>query len=547
MYIEPNTVIKVLRNIPWNNTYEDTVMFASQSAQLAYMNTMVKYTFQDQTYNRVNKGVSRVKMKAENLYDCNYMMFQNSNFGNKWFFAFINKVEYINNEVSEIYFEIDEVQTWLFDFEILRCFVEREHSVTDEIGENLLPEPVALGQYVMESIQSEVDKDIEKIVRPDTVLLYTSYEAGGAPAEGEIVNHRVYSGMNIMYERVLDADGNVDLSAVTTLNGILQSFVGDNLMEGIVNIVMCPIALAPDPETPATYSETIRMPNHAHASHLGGNYVPKNNKLYTYPYSYLYITTGNGNGAQYKYEHFTSAVKSFNLRGSIVGSEPQMALFPNDYIEGSKYDNLLILSSYPTVAFAYDTFKAYLAQNKYRIAGQIISAGVSGVSGAFITGLSSVTKTGDINPVAEAIGATHVTVGALNKAISVASEMATASIQPPQTKGQHPADTLWAENGLLNFYFYDASIDEEHAKVIDDFFTRFGYTTNRLKVPNRDSRPYWNYVKTGGCIIQGNLPADSIRKLCDIHDKGITYWRSGTVVGHYELDNRPNNGGTANE
>ncbi len=547
MYIEPNTVIKVLRNIPWNNTYEDTVMFASQSAQLAYMNTMVKYTFQDQTYNRVNKGVSRVKMKAENLYDCNYMMFQNSNFGTKWFFAFINKVEYINNEVSEIYFEIDEVQTWLFDFEILRCFVEREHSATDEIGENLLPEPVALGQYVMESIQSEVDHDIATLVRPDTVLIYTSFDGGGAPAEGHMINNLVYSGMEIMWERVLDSDGYVDYNRVQLLNNLLESLVDRNLTEGVVNIVMCPVRLAPDPETPNPLNQTVGLQSHAHASHLGGNYIPKNNKLYTYPYSYLYITTGNGNGAQYKYEHFTTAVKRFHLSGSIAGSEPQVALFPEDYIEGSKYDNLLILDNYPTCAFSYDTFRAYLAQNKYRIAGQIVSAGVSGVSGAFITGLSSVTKTGAINPVAEAIGATHVTVGALNKAISVASEMATASIQPPQTKGQQPADSLWAENGLLNFYFYDATIDEEHAKVIDDFFTRFGYATNRLKVPNRDSRPYWNYVKTGGCIIQGNLPADSIRKLCDIHDKGITYWRSGSVVGHYELDNRPNNGGVTNE
>lgn len=527
MYIEPNTVIKVLRNIPWNNTYEDTVMFASQSAQLAYMNTMVKYTFQDQTYNRVNKGVSRVKMKAENLYDCNYMMFQNSNFGTKWFFAFINKVEYINNEVSEIYFEIDEVQTWLFDFEILRCMVEREHSVNDVIGENLLPEPISLGNYVMNEFEG---LRTNLITDADTVLVFTTVNDDKSPADGTL-QEGVFNGTRIAKFYVKDPLIGADQR--TRLNNFLKALTLDNQSDTVVNIVMCARTFEPTSQDSGVERPMLVPTNHYHVDSLDG-YIPKNNKLYTYPYSFYYITTGNGNGVPFKFEHFIDPDTkqrvpiSFKLIGSSCGVSPQVALVPETYEEGSPYDNMLVLSHYPTCAYSIDSFRAWIAQNKVNLA-------------------SSVVKNIGMGAIAGLTGSPLAMVGAFRGTLNLATEVGTASLQPPQLKGQITDDALMTAHDLQCFFSYDASVNSVDAQIIDDFFTRFGYATNKLKVPNRDSRPYWNYVKTAGCIIQGTLPADSIKKLCEIHDKGITYWRSGTVVGHYELDNRPNNGGIVNE
>ena len=92
MYIEPNTVIRVLKNCPLDNTYDHTIWFGSLSAQTSYFMGLTKYTFPAQTYQRVNKGVMRLYRKADDLYDCNYLMFQNSSFGTKWFYAFITSV-----------------------------------------------------------------------------------------------------------------------------------------------------------------------------------------------------------------------------------------------------------------------------------------------------------------------------------------------------------------------------------------------------------------------------------------------------------------------
>ena len=106
MLIEPSTNIRLLKGVPLDNTYRNTLYFKPNEvdAQTETFKGYTKHNLTNQTYQRVNKGVARVGLKAEDIYDCNYMMFQNTNFGNKWFYAFITSVEYVNNTVSEITF-----------------------------------------------------------------------------------------------------------------------------------------------------------------------------------------------------------------------------------------------------------------------------------------------------------------------------------------------------------------------------------------------------------------------------------------------------------
>ena len=147
MYIEPSTNIRLLSNVPLDNTYEHTIYFSNLTQQYNYFAGLTKHNLTNYTYQRVQRGTSRVQKPAEQCYDCNYMMFQNASYGNKWFYAFITGVEYINNETCEISFELDVMQTWFFEHTPQECFVEREHSATDAIGDNILDEGLNLGKY----------------------------------------------------------------------------------------------------------------------------------------------------------------------------------------------------------------------------------------------------------------------------------------------------------------------------------------------------------------------------------------------------------------
>ena len=128
MYIEPSSTIRLLNGLPLDTTYEHTIYFSSISNQVSYFTSKTKHVLNNQSYQRVNRGKIRVEVRTDECYDCNYVMFQNTGYGNKWFYAFIVSVEFVNNETTEITFEIDDMQTWYFDYNIDPCFIEREHS-----------------------------------------------------------------------------------------------------------------------------------------------------------------------------------------------------------------------------------------------------------------------------------------------------------------------------------------------------------------------------------------------------------------------------------
>lgn len=156
MNIEPNTTIYLMKDVPLDNTYTDTMWFENASSQWTHFKTRVDtedgMVFPVNTYQRVNKNSCRLQVSADDIYNYNYMMFQNTNYGNKWFYAFVTSVDYINNAVAQINYEIDVMQTWAFDYKLGQCLVEREHSATDVAGDNIEPEPFDVGVYVIQDI-----------------------------------------------------------------------------------------------------------------------------------------------------------------------------------------------------------------------------------------------------------------------------------------------------------------------------------------------------------------------------------------------------------
>ena len=151
MYIEPNSTIHVLNDVPLDIKQSDTLWFASVTEQTQYFYNHRIATFSQATYQRVNRGYCRVQMNAERLYYANYMMFQNSAYGNKWFYAFVTSVEYINDNTTQLNFSIDPIQTWFFNYETHDCFIERVTTRTDGLCEHYEPEPVQIGEQVYNS------------------------------------------------------------------------------------------------------------------------------------------------------------------------------------------------------------------------------------------------------------------------------------------------------------------------------------------------------------------------------------------------------------
>ena len=148
MYIEPNSIIELYRDLRLDNKYSNTMWFPSLAEQDDFFTSRYNFMFDNQSYQRKDRGVIRVEQTIGALYSVNYMRFRNTSFENKWFYAFVNRIEYVNNITCNVYYTIDVIQTYMFDWQLEQCLIERQHSTTDVAGDNLIPEGLTLGDYI---------------------------------------------------------------------------------------------------------------------------------------------------------------------------------------------------------------------------------------------------------------------------------------------------------------------------------------------------------------------------------------------------------------
>lgn len=502
MYIEPNSNIKIYHNVPLDNTYNHTLYFDNLAKQNAYFHgnvSILKYNLTAQSYQRVVKGSMRIAVKSDNLYDCNYLAFQNASFGTKWFYAFITGVEYVNNETSEITFEIDVMQTYLFDVTLKECFVEREHSATDVAGDNIVAESVDIGDITCNAVSGS-----------GHFSSYTAVICKASSPDGSATGGCI-SGLFTGCEYVA---GLIDNSEqVQNLIGYLKALVDANDQDSVVSIFIMPTEFYTTGSIPSVQVSRVSKNTNIHG------YTPRNKKLLTYPYNYLSVECGN-NDAIYRYEWFKDSYCDFELVGC-VSCNPQIMLVPQNYngVSGDSFNYVekLVMQDFPQVAWSIDSFRAWLAQEASSTAIQGIASGAS-IAGGALTG----------NPMAM--------VGGLVGLANTANSVVLATNRPNQAKGTN-SGTIDVASRTKDFYFRQMQVSLEYAKIIDDYFDMYGYATHRVKVPNRKVRPHWNYTKTQGCVLQGNAPADDVRKICSIYDNGITFWKNASEVGNYSLDN----------
>lgn len=121
----PDGRIWLLSNVLLNNTYEHTFDFKSTDEQFAYWYSFKKYEFANARYTRKTRPSVIVDVNIDKLDEINYMIFQNN--GRKYY-AFVVEREWVSSSSSALYYEIDVMQTYMFDYEILPSYVLREHT-----------------------------------------------------------------------------------------------------------------------------------------------------------------------------------------------------------------------------------------------------------------------------------------------------------------------------------------------------------------------------------------------------------------------------------
>lgn len=576
MYIVPTGQLKILRNVPVDADYQNTIYFGKgeNTRQASVFSNFAKFTIDDHSYQRVTVNKIRVGINSERLYDCNYLMFQNSTgFGSyMWFYAFIDSITYINNTVSEIEYTIDSLQTYLTYIDFNMCFVERQHTPTDNIGDNIVPEGLELGEQVYNGYSANGDFSGTYSSGSELVTTYPIDATGGEYAYEPIVSAYVNRTMCIVVGLVVTQNSNGTIydgtygatilraypctpGGITGVNTLVQQHYADP--DSIQFMYMCPkFAIGLSTTIPNTgiaipYGHSGKKQLYTAPALTGtetlDGYLPINKKMYTYPYNYLHIDNSNGSDLNLRYEYFglqgeaSEVGKPAISIGSNLTFPLQVILKPVNY-KGCDAEEIetevLSINEFPMCSWNVDTFKVWMAQNAVPIlingAAGVLSAGASLRRGMlFPRAYNDKIRNAEWS---SRIGQDRSLIGTIAGALS---DGYSAAIAADTVKGNFVTKGANFSLGRKHFYFGRVSVQHEYAKIIDDYFTRYGYAIKKLQVPNLNARPEFTYVKTIGCTINGSVPADDERNICNIMDNGITFWNNPANVGQYGLNNRP--------
>ena len=176
------------------------------------------------------------------------------------------------------------------------------------------------------------------------------------------------------------------------------------------------------------------------------------------------------------------------------------------------------LGKFPICSFPNDSYTNWLTQNAVNIPISIASGAISTATGVM----------------------TGNAVGVAGGAISIAQTIGSIyehSLIPPSVEGNVNSGDVTYASGKLTFTGYLKCIKEEKARVLDDYFSMFGYKTNLVKIPNFNSRSNWNYIKTIDCNVIGDIPQTDLEEYRNLFDEGITLWHNASTFLDYSQNN----------
>ena len=141
-----------LFTVPWGKPEEchAIVDFPTAAAQVAAFDDLAAKGVSATKFNYIKKDQAfRIEGNFARFEAFNYCRYQNRDFVNrqgnkKWYYAFIDRVEYIAQDIAMIYITTDYWQTYQFNITYYKSLIARAHvkKSDDTVGRWLQPEPV---------------------------------------------------------------------------------------------------------------------------------------------------------------------------------------------------------------------------------------------------------------------------------------------------------------------------------------------------------------------------------------------------------------------
>ena len=595
----PTTGEIYLLNVPFDSNYHNVIDFETADARYDYFTKNylckyktageepIKFYYDDCSYSR-RDGVLYVPVHIDKLYDCNYLMFRNKYYSNKWFYSFVVNQKYVNDGCTALTIATDVYSTWQNEILFQPCFVEREHvAVQDDIpGFNVVAEGLETGELIGYETFNLVDA-----LRPEICVAYNHGELSGTqlshPSGGN------YNGIPSSVPFLLVDNGHIQDFLSVVKNASQDSFIFTIFTVPHLAVATRTRATGSAPwyqeiisSGETSYTENISTVFETSLPEKVDGVTPHNKKLLSYPYAYLGFTAPNGTPKVYRYENFYDPSEIKFEGFSEINPNPTVVINPKNYNQPfPNATNAVTINGYPMISYTNDVFNTWLAQNSQivnlsldraqfsyditqarnniatnrenanataNLVNNAVSAASSTISGnlaGMITGtVSGINAMENHNLNLQDLAVSNL-ANAGNKMYDIRAinaQVEKQSLLPDTGVLSSSNSTLLGYGEFGRATFTRFGVKRENIKRLDDFFDMYGYQVNELKLPNLTTRYWWNYVKTVGANIVGDIPESDLNVIKSIFDHGVTIWHHPAYIYQY-LSHTDNAGNSLGE
>lgn len=534
-----------LMSVPFEIDYNHVIDFRASagsghpSAQTNYFLSLPSLQISDFMYIRQNQSIKVPFPKDQVMYH-NYCMYKNNQFSDKWFYAFITDVQYINPNTSEVFLSTDVFQTYYFDLSFKTSFIEREHqnrwTTSGSPIFNLVPENLECGNIVrtIKTVSTDFTEDISYLVFSNHPLVAGETAGISSPNGTPYAFLFTYllntSGRLAFIEEYSKSDSQIApyiVSMTPYFGGNVWSGAGSPNQYGLIPIHTAFINTKKQINTFSQSPQDFNFVPPSPGTSSGWAHEPK---LLTYPYSFFELSLGNGNSSIYQYEYLSgsgsiyaiSSISPFQktvyyLSGSYLGVNNN----PQNFVESnSNYDIGLVSSAWSN----------YMASNKASFTVGTFNSLAQGMIGNFTAAAMG-------NPFSVVSNTTNI----LTTISSAAAKLQDLRTSPASYSGGVSDFFIDVVNNNVYPKLYYKQIDTQFLQILGDYFMKFGYKCNRVKVPDTLSRHRFNFLKTINCEFTGDIPQDDLSALKSIFDKGVTLWHDPSFFLDYSIDNTEQN------
>lgn len=559
------------KNVPFDTNYDHTRWFTSLSDQANYFASLNPFrTESNVKYIRVEGGEVLITATPDSLRNVNYIDFVNED---KTYFAFVTSIEYGNQNMSVLKFEIDVIQTYMFEMNFKASFIEREHCKRwNSDGTpvvNTVPENLEIGtEYVTifnEKHQHSIKNQSHKILliatsdrlSDDTVGTNQNLMSG---APSSLFYYMFFLDYKTDFSGILpvSVNGTSMVNTFDTVLSYLQSEDNVNKVVGftflpfipfentVTNVVNTSLTVTSPYLTPIASGTLARVKGNVSMEQslfiIQDAYAKLKNtqnitesKLLFYPYSYYSLIDNQGSQKIIKPEYLNNKLLHINGKG-VIDVNYKFAYLIKGY-KGDNDGNLeeALLTTVPTDIPVINDFTAdYLQGNKNSM---ILNSVIGGVTGLATMGIGAgILATGG----GAFLGGGMMASGLKNTFSSVGgtiAKMNDISNIPDNMANQGGSSVYNVANKLLIPQLLGKQISQEHINILENYFKTYGYAVHKTKIPNLRTRQRFNFVKTKGANIVGEIPKASLDRMIDAFDKGVTLWHTNDMFNFTSANN----------